>query len=275
MSWLRDRSLKAVSSNVVLGDRMAAKLTSLGVARERIAIIPNWSDGRLVRPVAHSENRLRREWILPGQFVVAYSGNLGRAHDVDTMLGAMLEIERGPSNAPVTWLLIGGGAQYKSLAQQARQRGVGSLQLKPYQPRERLSESLSAADVHLISLRPELEGLIVPSKFYGIAAAGRASIYIGDSDGEIARTIRRLDAGLCVPFGDAAALAEAVRWLAAHPDRCREMGERARLAFEREFDKPIAVARWRRLLSEIGAEGEVPTVGKAPKSRKHWNEPVS
>jgi glycosyltransferase involved in cell wall biosynthesis len=190
----------------------------------------------------------------------------------------MLKIERAPAHAPVTWLLIGGGAQYEKLARDARQRGVTSLQLKPYQPRERLSESLSTADVHLISLRPELEGLIVPSKFYGVAAAGRASIYIGDGDGEIARTIKRLDAGLCVPFGDAAALAEAVLWLAAHPGRCREMGQRARLALEREFDKAIAVDRWRRLLSEIQGQCEVPTAERlrSPTNKRHdrSREPV-
>ena len=117
---------------------------------------------------------------------------------------------------------------------------------------ERLAESLSAADVHLISLRPELEGLIVPSKFYGVAAAGRASIFIGDGDGEIARTLRRIDGGITVPQGDGSALASAVLALAADPRRCAVMGMNARGAFDQEYDKLLAVKRWSALFTELG-----------------------
>lgn len=266
---LRDASLKAADRNVVLGERMMERLTQLGCAARNIRIIPNWADGTLIRSVEPAGNNLRHAWQLDGSFVVGYSGNLGRAHDIETFLAAIAITERQtaaagtgvvrkhetaagePETRPVRWLFIGGGAQYAALAEGARRRGLSSLTFAPYQPRERLAESLSSADVHLISLKPELEGLIVPSKLYGIAAAGRASIFVGDSDGEVARVLLRNRAGVTVAQGDGAALAQAVLTLAADPEHCRELGDNARDAFEREFNRAVAVRRWQDVFADV------------------------
>jgi glycosyltransferase involved in cell wall biosynthesis len=118
-----------------------------------------------------------------------------------------------------------------------------------YQPREALSESLSVPDVHLISLRPALEGLIVPSKYYGIAAAGRPAIFIGDPDGEIARILKESDTGIVVAEGDGPALMRAVRDLASNPERCEAMGRRARGLFEAKYDIAFAVEAWEEAIS--------------------------
>ena len=96
-----------------------------------------------------------------------------------------------------------------------RERRYESVMFRPYQSRERLSESLSAPDVHLISLKPNLEGLIVPSKYYGIAAAGRPAIFVGNPDGELARIIRDSKTGFVIRDGDGGGLAEAILKLAA------------------------------------------------------------
>jgi glycosyltransferase involved in cell wall biosynthesis len=262
MQWLRSLSLKAADMNVVLGQRMAERVASLGVAQARIRVVPNWANGANIVPVPSDANALRREWGLCDAFVVGYSGNLGRAHEIDTLLEAMVLLEGFAAAAPPTekrnhvrrtvWLFIGSGALLDVLKAEAGRRRLRSVHFKPYQPRERLAQSLSAADVHLVSLRPALEGLIVPSKVYGIAAAGRPTVFVGDEDGEIARLIARHKCGLAVTAGDGAALASAIRDLAANPELCRWMGERARAAFEAEFDKPIAVRRWERLLREVG-----------------------
>jgi glycosyltransferase involved in cell wall biosynthesis len=257
MQRLRTRSLQAADMNVVLGQRMAERVATLGVGDARISIVPNWANGANIVPVAPQANALRREWGLGDAFVVGYSGNLGRAHEIDTLLKAMTVLERAapPQNGrysrPVVWLFIGSGALHDLLKAEVVGRRLTSVHFKPYQPREHLAESLSAADVHLVSLRPELEGLIVPSKFYGIAAAGRPAVFVGDEDGEIARIIAHHQCGLRVATGDGTALASTIRDLAANPDVCRRMGERARQAFEAELDKPIAVGRWVHLLREV------------------------
>ena len=227
LRMLRNRSLRGAAVNVVLGERMAAKLIALGVEGDRVEIIPNWADGGLIQPVDPAANQLRNAWGLLGRFVVGYSGNLGRAHEVGTLLDAIAIVEQDPSAPPVTWLFIGGGALYEELQSEIARRQLDTVQFRPYQPRERLAESLSAADVHLVSLKPELEGLIVPSKFYGVAAAGRPTIFIGDPDGEIPRLISQHNIGRTVANGDCAGLAETILSLAADQATCRLMGARA------------------------------------------------
>jgi colanic acid biosynthesis glycosyl transferase WcaI len=258
---LRDHSLRAARMNIVLSELMAIKVVSLGVATDRIRVIANWADGTLIRPLDPAENPLRSQWGLTGKFVVGYSGNLGRAHDIDTLIAAIGVIETaqassGPANLsqvhlPICWLFIGGGALFDRLEAEIARRRYTSVIFKPYQARPHLAESLSAADVHLVSLRPELEGLIVPSKIYGILAAGRAAIFIGDQDGEIARLIRQHDCGRTVTQGDGPGLASTVLNLSNDLRHCREIGMRARTAFDAHCDKKIAIGRWERLLLEV------------------------
>ena len=258
LRWLRNKSLRDASMNVVLGERMAARLSQLGIAKERIRVIANWADGTAIAPIDHAVNPLRAEWDLEDAFVVAYSGNLGRVHDMHTLLGAMDVLQQGAQASAAgtprgkfVWLFIGGGALTQPMREEVARRRLTHVRFKPYQPRGLLAQSLSAADVHLVSLRPELEGLIVPSKFYGICAAGRPTVFVGDKDGEIARLIDRYQCGRTVEAGDRRGLASTVRDLAADRDSCRQMGQRARQAFEREFDKARAVTRWQDVLREV------------------------
>ena len=174
---------------------MAARLRALGVAAEKIKVISDWADSALISPLPPEDSALRQEWIPPGRFVVCYAGNLGRAHDIDTVLSAMTLLQdravMSPSDlaAKVMFVFVGGGAQRSRLEREALKRGLSNFRLRPYQPKEHLGETLAVADVHLVSLNPKLEGLIVPSKFYGIAAAGRPTIFIGIEDGEIAHIL--------------------------------------------------------------------------------------
>lgn len=265
LAWLRDRSLRAAKTNVVLGERMAAQLEQRGVGAGSVRIIANFADGALIQPRG-SNNPLRKAWGLDGKFVVAYSGNFGRAHECQTLLAAMTSLalpqasqqsarEATPASSPpeISWLFIGGGSLLHELQREVARHGLSSARFEPYQPDDKLSESLGAGDVHIVSLRPDLEGLIVPSKFYGIAAAGRPTIFIGDPDGEIARLLARNDCGHTVRVGDSDALARTICDLATDGQKCRLMGERARRAFEAEFDKDISIARWEALLRELSS----------------------
>lgn len=256
---LRTRSLKSADANVVVGELMAERLIELGVPQSRIIVIPNWADGAGVHPIEHAGNPIREQWGLNGAFTVGYSGNLGRAHDWETILGGIIEVERRLSetpavtngqkpNAEIAWLFIGSGAQMPAFASAVKEKGLRSIRFLPYQPREKLAESLSAVDVHLVSLRPELEGLVVPSKLYGISAAGRPTLNIGDSDGEVARIVERDGAGVTVPVGDVQGFASAILALWTNAAQRRAMGQSARVAFEAKHDVSHAVARWQAVL---------------------------
>jgi glycosyltransferase involved in cell wall biosynthesis len=241
----RDRSLARAAMNVAIGERMQERLLALGVDPARVAVVPNWSDDERIRPMAPQASPLREEWRLKARFVVGYSGNLGRAHDYSTMLAAA---ELLWSDAYVVFLFVGGGASLDRLRAEAERRGLTNLVFRPYQPAERLSESLAVPDVHLVVLRPEMEGLIVPSKYYGIAAAARPAIFVGDPRGEIGALLSEAEAGLAVAQGDGAGLAEAIRCLRDAPALRERMGRNARRLCEERYSRHAALAQWERLL---------------------------
>jgi glycosyltransferase involved in cell wall biosynthesis len=245
---LRDRSLRFAYCNVVLGERMREHLLSSGVAMQKIAIIENWADDTAIAPQIPDATRLRKSNGLVGKFVVAYSGNLGRAHEYHTFLQAAQVLR---AEVDIVFLMIGGGAQWQPLRAAVDYHQLSNFVFMPYQPRESLADSLSAADIHLISLLPTLEGLIVPSKFYGIIAAGRPAIFIGDLDGELARKIRRADCGAVVGIARGNELAAVLSQLRAEPERVKAQGVRARQLFERQHTLSHAVDKWRQLIQSL------------------------
>ena len=264
LRWLRNRSLKTAKMNVVLGERMAERLAENGVKARQVSIIPNWSDEASVVPIAPRDNPLRREWGLDDVFVVGYSGNLGRAHEIRTLLAAMIALqedaEHRASGPDVKFLFVGGGALYAELEREVERLRLTNALFRPYQPRESLSQSLSVADVHLAILQEELEGLIVPSKFYGIAAAGRPTLFIGDPDGEIPRLLALHRCGISVRSGNGPGLTQHILQLARDPQLCRDMGQRARRLLESELGKDLALGRWVETITQISA----PSAGTHP-----------
>jgi colanic acid biosynthesis glycosyl transferase WcaI len=223
---LRDWSLRRARANVVLGDLMAARVP-------KAVIIHNFADADLApqpRPDAP-------------RFVVGYSGNLGRAHEFETIVGAM---QRLPD---VQFLFTGGGAQLEAV-----KRAAGAnASFRPYAPREELSTSLSAADAHLVSLKPSLEGLVLPSKFYGVLAVGRPVIFVGARDGELARIIEEYRCGIVVAMGDVEGLANAIRTLAGDRAESAAMGHRGRELYLARFAPHHAFAAWEKVLAEAAS----------------------
>lgn len=252
LKWLRDVSLRRAAHNVVLGERMRERVLACGVPGKCISVIPNWTDGEAVRPIPPEENALRREWGLGKRFVVGYSGNMGRAHEFDTALDAAALLS---AREEIVFLWIGGGAQRHRLEAKVRARGLeGRFLFRPYQPRAHLAESLSAADVHLVTLRPELEGLVVPSKLYGALAAGRPVLFVGDASGEVARVLDEARCGLTVAPGQGQDLAVRITELAADCTLRERLGRWAPRALEGRFDRSIACARWQALIEAVAAE---------------------
>jgi colanic acid biosynthesis glycosyl transferase WcaI len=255
---LRDQSLAAATMNVAISESMANRISNGGIAPSRICVIDNWADGSAIKPLRDQVNSLKAEWGLQDDFIVGYSGNLGQAHDHAAIVDAIeiLRVDQQlqnthSSNIRIRWLFIGGGSGFDTLKKEVKRRGLSAAMFKPYQPREILSLSLSVSDIHLISLRPELEGLITPSKFYGIAAAGKASIFIGSIDGDISRFLEGSEAGFSVAQDDGAGLANAIIRLANDPAECERMGKNARQLFDERFDKKIAIARWKTVLKKV------------------------
>jgi glycosyltransferase involved in cell wall biosynthesis len=246
---LRNRSLRKTDATVVVGDLMARRIKGFGVPAARVHVIANWCDDETIRPAAGTDNPLREAWHLSGKFVIGHSGNLGRAHDFETVLGAAERLRNEPR---IVFLMIGGGKHFEELAKAVKARGLeNSFRFRPYQERAMLPHSLDVADAHWLSLHPALEGLIVPSKFYAIAAAGKPMLMIGDSEGEIGRLIRQHRCGTIIAPGDVATLTDTLRRWSGGSEAIIEMGGQARQMLDAQFTRRRALDQWSRLLAEL------------------------
>ena len=245
LRWVRNKSLYSAEMNVILGSRMKDFLLAEGVPPECMSVIPNWVDGSDIYPIPPSDNRLRKDWGLSTQLVIGYSGNLGRAHDFETILNAARLLKNNPR---ITFLFIGGGAQMELLKKKVTEQELINFQFHSYQSRQDLRESLNAADIHLVALNPLLEGLIVPSKIYGILAAGRPTIFIGDPDGEISRIIKLGSCGYSVSIGNSQLLAKIIEALEGDRRCSNNLGLNGRKFFESNYDRKASYALWKNIL---------------------------
>jgi colanic acid biosynthesis glycosyl transferase WcaI len=244
----RDRSLRRAAMNVVLGEGMRDRVLSAGIDARRVRIVPNWADTTSVVPMPTIDSATRRRIALDGRFVIGYSGNLGRAHEFETLIGAARLLRTDPRFA---FLITGGGAKAEAVRNSVQSLGLDSFFFQSYQPAELLSDSLAAADAHFVSLLPALEGLIVPSKLYGILAAGRPVVFVGDPGSDLAKLVREQRCGVVVAVGDSEGLAAELRALRDDPGRLESMGARARELALARYTKEHAVAEWLALLDVI------------------------
>ncbi|MFG0306598.1 MAG: glycosyltransferase family 4 protein [Phycisphaerales bacterium JB040] len=256
---LNRRILRKSDAVVVLGRCMQQLVLDKGADPGRVKLIPVWADTSGIAPVEHDENPFRAELGLPDNAVVVmYSGNWGIAHDAETICAAMKSVAESPprdgsgNEIPVRFVFIGGGKRRPEVEAFIEEHALGEhARYLDYLPRDQIRYSLGAADVHLITVREGLEGLIVPSKLFGIMAAGRPSLYLGSPESEIARILCETESGLVFAEGDAEPLADAIRDLARDPERRRSMGERARASLLGTYDASTACAQWGEFLEGL------------------------
>jgi colanic acid biosynthesis glycosyl transferase WcaI len=241
--------LRRADRVVAIGETMQRRLEDKGAPSDRIAVIPNWVDTAAIHP-AEKDNAWSRAHGLADSFVVMHSGNIGHAQDLDALVRATTFL-RDLDDLVVA--LVGGGARHAALIDLTERLEADSVRFLDYQPRESLSLSLSAADVHVVGLARGLSGYVVPSRLYGILAAGRPVIVAADAESETARIVARERCGVVVPPGRPELLAEAIR--AAHDGELdlEEMGRRGREYVVREADRTVAFARYRRMLHELAS----------------------
>jgi colanic acid biosynthesis glycosyl transferase WcaI len=243
----------------VLSERMGARLRDHGAPASKITTLWNWADGNLIQPKPPEASAMRQSLgVPPEHLLVMYSGNFGLSHDLSTLVEAARELER--RRAPVTFAFVGSGARRSEAERSAL--GATSIRFAPYQPYSSLGDSLTAADIHLVSLREGLEGLVEPSKLYGILAAGRPTLFVGPNDAEPARVIREHGVGWVTRPGDVTGIVDAVAAAASDRVRVRELGARARLEFTRCFDRPVAVRRWHAFLRDVAQRSRAPSSGR-------------
>lgn len=170
-----------------------------------VLVVPPWPMESLLAPVAHHENPFRKEHHLDGKRVLAYSGNHSLAHPIETFLLAAGKLGR---EAEVRFLFIGGGKRKGEVDAAAREGGVTSLVSLPYQPMEKIRYSLSAADVHLISVGDAMVGCVHPCKFYSALALGKPILLLGPRRSHVGEILAEYPIGWQVDHGDVARMVE-------------------------------------------------------------------
>lgn len=251
LAWVHRQLVRRADATVVLGRCMQQRVLDAltgDAAGRKVHMIPVWSDEAGVRPVGRAENRLRAQWGVGDAFVVMYSGNFGIGHDAATILGAM---QRLKDRAGIQFVFVGGGKRRPEVEAFIREKGLTNGRYMDYQPREMLAESLSAADIHLISLRAGMEGLIVPSKLYGIMACARPSIFVGPESSEVARVLGEAGCGVVVREGDAEGLARRIEAYAQNVQEVERAGAAALRSFQGQYTRRASCTAWCELLERL------------------------
>lgn len=249
LRWLSTFCLRQHDRVVCIGRCMRERLGKRGIHHTQLALIPNWADTDRVQPLARMGNPFRQRVGLNGEPVIMYSGNFGMAHHFDAMIeaAAILALQC----PEVTMLFVGNGPRLAEVQAQVERAALGNVRFLPFQPKEQLAESLSAADLHLACMQEDMYGLVVPSKVYGILAAGRPCVFLGPAESEVAQVVEEFECGAVLPENiDGHNLATTlVDWLQA-PERLRLAGLSARRAAEK-YGLASASAAFDRVLREV------------------------
>lgn len=232
---------------VVLGETMRARLIAeKGADPHKLAVIHNWADCSAIAP------KLKRNafsWAhgLADTFVVMHSGNIGLSQGLETVVEAAAQLQEYPD---IRVVFVGEGVKKPSLEHRVQAMGLQNVRFLPYQLKEGLRDSFASANVFIVSLNRGLAGYIVPSKLYGILAAGRPYVAAVEESCEVATITRRYDAGLLAAPGDAKELADKILTLYHDRDLAQRLGANARQA-ALAFDRPLQVHAYYSLFRQL------------------------
>ena len=258
LKTLSKHIIRKMDKVIVVGEYMERKvkeevLKSVGRVADHVVTIHNWADGekiKVISMVGAEDNYLKREWSLEGKFVVLYSGNIGYLHEFDTIIKAAEDIQN-KGYKDIVFVFIGEGIKKEYIRKKAEEKGLNNILFFPYQARDKLTYSLGIADVSLVSLDDGFEGMVVPSKIYGILASGRPMIGIVGRESEITEIIREGNCGRVAKIDDWEGLSKIIIEYYKNPQKCKEDGMNGRRYFEENFDRKIATKKYIKVIKEV------------------------
>jgi glycosyltransferase involved in cell wall biosynthesis len=245
LKWMLRYSLGHAEQTIVLDRFMRQRVIAKGAAPERVAIIPPGSIDDAVKFSLEGREAFRREHGLTDRFVVMYAGNHSPCHPLETLLDAALKLK---TREDVAFCFVGGGSEHRKVKQFAITHELSNVKCLPYQPLNELSNSLSAADLHVVVMGDEFVGIVHPSKIYNIMAVGAPVLYVGPASSHIT-DIATQNGGRSFlhRHGDVAGVVASVVALSEELPKLREPGERD--VFKQSFSKQIVLPQ---LTSAIG-----------------------
>lgn len=215
--------LSAARRLIVLDRSMLARLNAKMPVTAKSSVVSLWPHAHELAPAptSRASNEFRRRYVRDGRLAVLYSGNHSPANPIATLLRAAESLR---ADDRVVFLFVGGGDE-KAQVDAVQGDTIVSL---PYQPIERVHESLAAADIHVVTMGDAVVGIVHPSKIYAALGAGRPVLYIGPGDSVLAEMVERERIGWSIRHGDVAGVVAALEQAHGHPELLAEFGERSR-----------------------------------------------
>ncbi|ADI66037.1 glycosyltransferase family 4 protein [Trichormus azollae] len=241
MMWRKSKGI------VVLSPDMKKRVIAIcPEVADKVSVIHSWGDPDLIVPIAKEINWFAEEHNLVNKFTVLYSGNMGRCHDMDTILETAKQLR----NEPIQFVCIGSGAKRKSFIEAVNKSGVTNFLFLPYQDKQVLPYSLTACDLSLVSVEAGMESLVAPSKLYPALAAGRPIAAICSKYSYLRQLIAEGNCGVCVENGDSLALAEFIRLLNSDRQLAELMGKASRQYLQSNFTPQIIAKEYFQVLQK-------------------------
>lgn len=232
---------------VVLSPDMKERIIAIcPEVADKVSVIHSWGDPELIVPMAKENNWFAKKHNLVNKFTVLYSGNMGRCHDIDTILETAKQLQ----DEPIQFVCIGDGAKRERLIQEVNQLGLTNFLFLPYQDKQVLPYSLTACDLSLVSVEAGMESLVAPSKLYPALAAGRPVAVICSKYSYLRQLIADGKCGKAVENGDSLALAEFIRRLNSDRKLAERMGKASRQYLQSNFTPQIIAKQYLSVLQQ-------------------------
>lgn len=241
------RSDQVVALDRFMADRLYRKLPEADRKRlePHMTIMPPWPHEDTLDVVPHDQNWFREKHDLNGRFVFMYSGNHGYSTPVTTILQAALRMKDDPQDKDILFMFIGGGVGKKEVDQTIEREKPANIRSLPYQPFKDLRYSLSAADVHMVTVGNDVVGVVHPCKIYGAMAVSRPILLVAPDPCHASDIVRDNNAGWHIPHGDIDGAVRLFRQIARTPkETLAEMGRGAQRFVEREMSKDVLCGRF-------------------------------
>jgi glycosyltransferase involved in cell wall biosynthesis len=255
--WKRATRIIVLSSS--MRDRILAKCPEVA---DKMAIIHSWADPRSIVPISKADNWFAQEHDLVEKFTVLYSGNMGRCHDMDTILTAAQALR----DEPIQFVFIGDGAQRQKLMDKMMRLNLQNFKFLPYQDKANLPYSLTACDLALVSVKPGMEGIVAPSKLYSALAASRPIAAICEEHSYLRSLLSDANCGACFNSGDGVGLANFIRYLAADPEQVERLGRSGRKYMTMHFTPEIIARQYANVMYQaiLSCEEVATTLSSMP-----------
>ncbi len=246
--WTINRKIWQKSKGIiVLSPTMKERVVEIcPQIADKVSVIQSWGDPDFILPIAKKDNWFAKEHNLDSKFTVLYSGNMGRCHDMDTILATAQQLK----NEPIQFVFIGGGPKRESFMENVNRLGLKNFLFLPYQDKNVLPYSLTACDLSLVSIEAGLESLITPSKLYPALAAGRPIGAICPKNSYLRQLVADGGFGASIDNGDSNSLSMFILKLKSDRQLAEKMGNASRQYLQSHFTLEIIAKQYIKALEQ-------------------------